>query len=448
MTVSSTPLSRRAFVQAGAALGLSLADLLQLRQTARAAGEGGRAKSCILFFLTGGPAQQETFDPKPDAPDNTRGEFGPIATTVPGFQVCEHLPMLAQQAHRFSVIRSTWHRSDTHGVGVHYNMTGLLHAPGRPGEPQLDRRDWPCLGSVIKQVRGERPGVPAALQFPRQIGDQNNFMWGGQHAGFLGPRFDPIHIFDEQWMPGELLPGFGPPQGVDPARQNQRRLLLDALQAGRPTPAPAEASYERFQQQAFDVMRSGPAWRAFDLGQEPAQAIARYGDNRFGRSCLLARRLIEAGVGVVTVPWINKQSEQNFDTHSRHFDKMKTFLLPPVDRGVSALLEDLHQRGLLDETLVAITGEFGRTPRINGSAGRDHWGSVYSTMLAGGGIQGGRVYGRSDRIGGVPADNPVHVSDFYATMYHALGLGQDARVFDPTGRPHYIVQGTPVLDLF
>jgi len=448
MTVSSTPLSRRAFVQAGAALGLSLADLLQLRQTARAAGEGGRAKSCILFFLTGGPAQQETFDPKPDAPDNTRGEFGPIATTVPGFQVCEHLPMLAQQAHRFSVIRSTWHRSDTHGVGVHYNMTGLLHAPGRPGEPQLDRRDWPCLGSVIKQVRGERPGVPAALQFPRQIGDQNNFMWGGQHAGFLGPRFDPIHIFDEQWMPGELLPGFGPPQGVDPARQNQRRLLLDALQAGRPTPAPAEASYERFQQQAFDVMRSGPAWRAFDLSQEPAQAIARYGDNRFGRSCLLARRLIEAGVGVVTVPWINKQSEQNFDTHSRHFDKMKTFLLPPVDRGVSALLEDLHQRGLLDETLVAVTGEFGRTPRINGSAGRDHWGSVYSTMLAGGGIQGGRVYGRSDRIGGVPADNPVHVSDFYATMYHALGLGQDARVFDPTGRPHYIVQGTPVLDLF
>ncbi|MEI7684146.1 MAG: DUF1501 domain-containing protein, partial [Planctomycetota bacterium] len=229
---------------------------------------------------------------------------------------------------------------------------------------------------------------------------------------------------------------------------SRARQLLDALQAGRPTPAPAEASYERFQQQAFDVMRSGPAWRAFDLSQEPAQAIARYGDNRFGRSCLLARRLIEAGVSVVTVPWINKQSEQNFDTHSRHFDKMKTFLLPPVDRGVSALLEDLHQRGLLDETLVAMTGEFGRTPRINGGAGRDHWGSVYSTMLAGGGIQGGRAYGRSDRIGGVPADNPVHVSDFYATMYHALGLGKDARVFDPTGRPHYIVQGTPVLDLF
>ena len=206
--------------------------------------------------------------------------------------------------------------------------------------------------------------------------------------------------------------------------------------------------YHRFQQQAFDVLRSGQAWRAFRIEHEPTQVIERYGNNRFGRSCLVARRLIETGVGVVTVPWMHRQSEQNFDTHNQNFAKMKTILLPPVDRAVSALLEDLEQRGMLDETLVAWTGEFGRTPRVNNNAGRDHWGRVYSTMLAGGGIRGGRAYGRSDRIGGVPADNPVHVSDFFATMYHALGYGPETRVVDQLGRPHYIVQGKPILELF
>ena len=443
-------MNRRTFLHAGSlsALGFGLADMLQLNPSAHAAG-GGRAKACILLFMTGGPSQHETFDPKPDAPDNVRGEYRAIATSVPGVQVSEHLPMLARNAHHCALLRSVWHRSDTHGVGTHYNLTGLDHAPRRPqGEPQPDRADPPCIGSAIRQLRGDRNSLPAAIQYPRPVGDQNTYQWAGQHAGYLGPRFDPLTFFDENWLPGDPLPGFSPPAGVDAQRQAGRRGLLGTMQEQRQNDAPAEMDYHRFQQQAFDVLRSGQAWRAFRIEHEPTQVIERYGNNRFGRSCLVARRLIETGVGVVTVPWMNRQSEQNFDTHNQNFAKMKTILLPPVDRAVSALLEDLEQRGMLDETLVAWTGEFGRTPRVNNNAGRDHWGRVYSTMLAGGGIRGGRAYGRSDRIGGVPADNPVHVSDFFATMYHALGYGPETRVVDQLGRPHYIVQGKPILELF
>jgi hypothetical protein len=444
-------MNRRAMLRAGllSPVGLGFAQALWLRSTALAApGRVGTAKACIMLYMTGGPAQHETFDPKPDAPDNIRGEFRPIATSVPGIQICELLPMLAQQARHLSILRSVFHGSDTHGVGVHFNLTGLRHAPRRAGEPQLDRRDPPCVGSVVRQLRGDRHGLPAAVQLPRPVGDQNNAMWGGQHAGFLGPRYDPLFLFDETWRPGDTLPGFTSPVGVDDRRQASRSSLLETVQSGRPALSPLERDYERHQRLAFDVLRSGQAWRAFSLDDEPRPTIERYGDNRFGRSCLIARRLVEAGVGFVTVPWVFKQSEQNFDTHSRNFSKMKNMLLPPVDRAFSALLEDLTQRGMLDETLVAWTGEFGRTPRINSNAGRDHWGRVYSTVLAGGGIRGGQVVGRSDAQGGVPAANPIHVSDFVATMYHALGFGADTRVTDPVGRPHYVVEGKPLLELF
>ncbi len=405
-------MNRRTFLQAGvlSPLGLGLGPALWLRSTPAATStRQGKAKACILLYMTGGPSQHETFDPKPDAPEGTRGEFKPIATTVPGIQISEHLPLMAKNAQRFSILRSVWHGSDTHGVGVHFNLTGLRHTPRSGGEPQLDRRDPPSIGAVVRQLRGDRNGLPAAVQLPRQVGDQNNSMWAGQHAGFLGPKYDPLFLFDETWRPGDPLPGFAAPDGVDAARQAGRSDLLAAVEGQRTSTAPAERDYERFQQLAFDVLRSGQAWRAFRLDDELPQTIERYGDNRFGRSCLVARRLVEAGVGLVTVPWMFKQSEQNFDTHSKNFPKMKDKLLPPVDRAFSALLEDLDQRGLLSETLLAWTGEFGRTPKINGGGGRDHWGRVYSTVLAGGGVKGGRIYGRSDKQGGVPADNPVHV---------------------------------------
>ena len=439
-------MNRRNFLRAGALapLGLGLSQLLA--QRAQAA-QPGRARACILLYMTGGPSQHETFDPKPDAPDGIRGEFQPIATSVPGIRICEHLPMLAHQAARFVILRSVYHGSDTHGVGVHYNLTGLRHAPRQAGEPQLDRRDPPSIGAVVRQLRGDRNNLPGAVQLPRPVGDQNNAMWGGQHAGFLGPRYDPLFVFDETWRPGDPLPGFTSPADVDARRQSARADLLASVQS-RGAAASVERDYERFQQLAFDVLRSGQAWRAFRLDDEPRTMLDRYGDNRFGRSCLVARRLIEAGVGLVTVPWVFKQSEQNFDTHNQHFAKMKNMLLPPVDRAFSALLEDLAQRGMLDETLVAWTGEFGRTPRINNNSGRDHWGRVYSTVLAGGGVRGGQAVGRSDSTGGVPADRAIHVSDFVASIYHALGYGADTRVVDPTGRPHFIVQGRPVHELF
>lgn len=444
-------MDRRSFLHAGALapFGMSLAQSLWLKQHAQAqSNRAGKAKACILLYMTGGPSQHETFDPKPDAPDGIRGEFSPIATNVPGTRICELLPKMAQMADRYSILRSVYHGSDTHGIGVHYNLTGLRNAPRRSGEPQVDRQDPPCVGSVVRQLRGDRNGLPAAVQLPRPVGDQNNAMWGGQHAGYLGPRFDPLFLFDETWRPGDPMPGFTAPPGVDATRQSDRHQLLSTVQNQRTHDVAAERDYERFQQLAFDVLNSGKAWRAFFLDDEPRQMLDRYGDNRFGRSCLVARRLIEAGVGFVTVPWVFKQSEQNFDTHSKNFTKMRDFLLPPVDRAFTALLEDLTQRGLLDETLIAWTGEFGRTPRINGGAGRDHWGRVYSTVLAGGGVKGGQVYGASDAIGGVPANNPVHASDFVATIYHALGYGSDTRVVDPTGRPHYVVQGKPVVELF
>jgi hypothetical protein len=445
----SKRIQRRTFLHAGALpfLGLGLADWLCLQQEAKAAPAAPRGKSCIMLFLTGGPAQQDTFDLKPDGPEATRGEFKPIATNVPGIEICEHLPLLAKQAHRYALLRSCWHNSDTHGVGVHYNLTGLLHAPGRPGEPQLSRRDPPGLGGVVRQLRGDRNGLPGAVQLPRPVGDQNNQAWAGQGAGYLGPRFDPLFLHDEKWMPGDPLPGFVPAADMSPERQSGRTNLLNAVQkqhAGDTTP---QRTFEQFQQQALDVLRSGPAWKAFRIDEKPAM-VERYGKNRFGRSCLVARRLIEAGVGVVTVPWMNKQSEQNFDTHSKNFSKLKTMLLPPVDQALSALLEDLAERGLLGDTLVAVTGEFGRTPKVNGSGGRDHWGRVYSTLLAGAGIKGGQVYGKSDKQGGTPADSPVHASDLFATMYQALGYGPDTKVYDQTGRPHFIVQGRAIPTLF
>jgi Protein of unknown function (DUF1501) len=444
-------MNRRTFLHAGllAPIGLGLAGALRLRSVAQAAPQrAAAAKACILLYMTGGAAQHETFDPKPNAPENIRGEFRPIPTNVPGTQICELLPRMAQQAHRYSILRSTFHDSNTHGVGVGYNLTGQHHAPRTVGEPTPDRRDPPCMGSAVRQLRGDRNGLPAAVQLPRPIGDQNSLLWGGQHAGYLGPRFDPLFLFDETWRPGEPMPGFIAPGGVDAQRQFGRMDLLERFRGQQPATAEAERDFERFQQLALDALSSRQAWRAFSLDHEPRPLIERYGDNRFGQSCLVARRLIEAGVGFVTVPWVFKQSEQNFDTHTRNFSKMKDMLLPPVDQAFSALLEDLAQRGLLDETLVAWTGEFGRTPQINRDAGRDHWGRVYSTVLAGGGIRGGQVVGRSDRHGGVPTDNPVHVSDFVATIYHALGYGVETHVTDRLGRPHYIVQGKPVLDLF
>jgi len=446
-----TLMQRRTLLQAGSlgAFGLGLPDLLAAREKSQVVSSSGRAKSCILLFATGGPAQQETFDPKPDAGSAVRGEYDPIDTSVPGMQVCELLPLMAKNAHRYSVIRSTYHNSGTHGIGVHYNMTGLPNAPRKSGEPQVSRRDPPCVGGAIRQLRGDQNGLPAAVHLPTRIGDQNNFRWGGQHAGYLGAKFDPLTLIDEKWNPGTLPPAFMPHKEIGLERFANRTGLLDRLEGQQPkSPSEEIGIYRTAQRRALSVLKSSSAWTAFLLENEKPATIERYGDNKFGRSCLVARRLVEAGVPLVTVPWMYLVSTKNFDTHSNHFKLMKDLLLPPIDQAFSALLEDLDQRGLLDETLVAWTGEFGRTPKINKNAGRDHWGNVYSTVLAGGGIRGGQVYGASDKVAGEPADKPVHTADFVTSIYHALGYAPGTMVYDLGGRPRPLVEGKRIRALF
>jgi len=446
-------IQRRTLLKSGVLAGtaLTLTDHLFKSELAKAqTGVSAQDTNCIMLYMTGGPAQQETFDMKPDCDDRFRGEFLPTSTNVPGIQICEHLPLLAKITDKYAIIRSTWHESNTHGVGVHYNLTGLKHAPRQRGEPQVSRDDPPSVGGAIRQLRGDRNGLPAAVHLPVRIGDQNNFRWGGQHAGFLGQQYDPLTLIEESWNPGTLPNSFLPPKGVGISRLRDRVKLLTNVENTKGTGSPQDNPdlYVKARERALSILQSDSVWKAFLIEEETSATIERYGDNKFGRSCLVARRLVERGVSFVTVPWMHLHSTKNFDTHAKHFKVMKNLLLPPMDRAMSALFEDLDDRGLFDNTLVAWTGEFGRTPKINGNAGRDHWGKVYSTVLAGAGIQGGQVYGETDKIGGAPTDSPVYVSDFIATIYKVLGYDSSTLVHDRLGRPHPIVQGQPVKALF
>jgi hypothetical protein len=451
-------LRRRVFLQTGAlsTCGLALGSLLARRANAAATNRNvhATAKACILIYVTGGPAQQETFDMKPDAPEAVRGEFKPIATSVPGTFVCEHMPLLAQCAHRYTILRAMRHDNTFHGAGAHYSLTGFPVVPRDPTpEYYIDRRDAPSIGAVVQQLKEHERGaggLPAAVQLPWWVGHGLIEKFAGQHAGFLGPRYDPLRVLyeDKKDLPGQLPAYFRLPEGVGADRIAGRDALLQAISqpvaSNRTTSG--EQQLDRHRQQASEIVHSAGAWRAFSIEDEKPATIERYGDSKFGRSCLVARRLIEAGVTLVTVAWPGH--ENHWDTHSDHFRMMKEELLPPMDRGFSALLEDLANRGLLDETLVAWTGEFGRTPNINANRGRDHWPFVYSAVLAGGGIRPGEVFGASDTMAGNPKDDAVHPTDFVATIYHALGYDSRTEVIDQVGRPQYVVKGQPVLKLF
>ena len=427
-------------------MGLSIADELPAATTAT-------AKSCIIVYLTGGPPQHETFDPKPNATAGVRGEFSNIATAVPGFHVCEHLPKLAKIANDYSVIRSVYHDSSSfHAAGVHYNLTGHKHAP-RPGQPLLSRRDAPSIGSVLQQLEGERrkgkSELPVAVQLPVWITqDGAGQEWAGQHAGFLGPKYDPLFMMYSKQRPGTLPKDFLPQARNSGQRLDVRSKLLKSLERSRAVARiDAAKRWDAFRDEAFGVLDAAPKWKAFCIDEEPKKTREMYGDTDFGRSCLVARRLTEAGVRVVTATWTITKELSHFDTHAGNFPTMKKNS-PVMDQVISALITDLKQRGTLDETLVVVTAEFGRTPVINPNAGRDHWPSVYCNLIAGGGVRGGFVLGSSDKQGAVPKDDPVHCRDFIASIYHALGYDRNTRVVDYHGRPHYIVHGKPVRQLF
>ena len=460
-------LDRREVMRMGGlgALGLSLPDLLT--RHARGASQNaerhatnsgpiasfGKAKSCIVLFLMGGPPQQSTWDPKPNATPEIRGEFRPIATAVPGTQICELMPRLARWTDRLAILRAVSTGDNAHSSSGYYMMTGRPHQPmqvenANPGPPN----DWPTLGALVQALSppsrgtrnrsGERSGfLPASIRLPHRIFNTDGSVWPGQDSGFLGRPADPWLFTCQPGDPQFRIPEFSLDSQIAPPRLHGRHGLLERLdrQIAAAERNGALDSFNRQQQQAFDILLSAQAGAAVQLDHEPVTMRDRYGRSPFGQSVLLARRLIEAGVRLVQVNWYRGPDEPSdnpcWDSHIQESARLKNVLVPPMDQAFAAMLEDLTQRGMLDETLVVCMAEFGRTPRINGRGGRDHWGSVFSAALAGGGIRGGVVHGVSDPIGAFPVDGRVQPQDLTATILHCLGIHPDREILDRLGRP-------------
>lgn len=449
-------ISRREMLRVGGlgAFGLSLPLLSQGLQSqamaspVNASASTKRAKSCIVLFLMGGPPQHSTWDPKPDAPKEVRGEFAPTSTVVPGIQYCELLPRMSQLADRVAVLRAVSSQDNAHSSSGYYMMTGQPHAPmnfenANPGFPN----DYPNLGSIVRKLMPERSSLPASIRLPHRIFNTDGSVWPGQDAGFLGRSVEPWLLncqpADASFRIDELTLN----ADISDNRLAHRRSLLQHvnqhLDAADRTGS--RNGYGRLAEQAFDVLNSSESRQAFQLDRESPQMRDRYGRTQFGQSVLLGRRLVEAGVSLVQVNWFRGPEEPSdapcWDSHAREAQRLKTVLAPPADQAMASLIEDLEQRGMLDDTLVVCMAEFGRTPRINGAGGRDHWGHVYSVALAGGGIKGGVVHGSSDSIGAYPASGRVQPQDLTATIFHCLGLNPQSEIHDTLGRPIPISRG-------
>ncbi len=457
--------TRRELLHAGALTALGGFGLPQLlRAEQGAAHSPGKAKNVILLFLLGGAATQDMWDLKPNAPTEVRGEFKPIATTAPGIQICEHLPMMAKWMHKAAIIRSVNHKAGCHNCLPCY--TGFEQP--MPDQHPRDS-DPPSMGSVVEYLRlqeGRTAGrdFPDYVYMPCWLGWGQVFRRAGPYGGFLGKRFDalttecnpyrdkdtkpttaghPNTVRGEPYLPDSVL---GPELTLD--RLNHRRTLLQQVdsQLRKAEASPALGQFDRTHQRAFTLLTSAKARAAFDLTNEDPRLIDRYGRTLFGNSTLIARRLIESGVRFVNVTWDlfwdRIQIDYDaWDTHTRNFVILKENKLPGLDQTYTALMEDLERRGLLDETLVVIMSEMGRTPKINGNAGRDHWTFCYSVMLAGAGIRGGTIYGASDAQAAYVKDLPVSTADICCTIYQCLGIDPEMTVPDRTGRPVAINQG-------
>lgn len=449
-------LTRREALRIGGlgALGLSLPSLLESQALAAPANKTtsfGKAKSCIVLFLLGGPPQHSTWDPKPNAPADIRGEFKPISTAVPGIQIGELMPQLAKVTDKLAILRAVSTGDNAHSSSGYYMMTGRPHAPqnvenANPGPPN----DWPTLGALVQALRPGHGPLPGAIRLPCRIFNTDGSVWPGQDSGFLGRAVDPWLFTCKPHAPKFQIPEFSLDAATPPPRLGSRQSLLQQLDAQF---ASAErngvlSTFDRQQQKAFDILMSAQSGGAVQLDREPAAIRDRYGRSPFGQSVLLARRLIQAGVRLVQVNWYRGPEEPSdspcWDSHTKEANRLKTVLLPPMDQGFAALLEDLQQRGMLDETLVVCMAEFGRSPRINKAAGRDHWGSVFSIALAGGGIRGGTVYGVSDAQGGKPSEGRVAPQDITATILHCLGIDPSSEIRDRFSRPIAACTGTAI----
>jgi hypothetical protein len=449
-------ISRRELLRVGglSALGLSLPALLQARGPAPAlAGTFGRARNVLFLWLQGGPPQHETFDPKPDAPAEVRGEFRPIATNVPGIHISELLPRTAAIADRLAIVRSLSTHSDLHDASGYWVLTGYRYA-GQQSR-QINPSDWPYLGSVLKMLRpSEKLPAFSSVWLPDVMRLNDNVMPAGQTAGFLGPRWEPQRIIGDPSAPSYSVQGLSLPREIPPLRLSRRRRLheqlarhFDAVERGS-----ALKDYNHQFHEAYGLLTSGKAREAFDLAREPRRLRERYGMNKWGQCLVLARRLIEAGARLVHVNWPREGGDEAvsnpmWDTHAQNADRLQDVLCPLFDIGFTALIEDLQRRGLLSETLVVAIGEFGRTPRINKQGGRDHWGQVFSFVLAGAGISGGQVFGSSDKLGAYPKDGKLEPQDLSATIVHLLGVSHHATFPDAVGRPMHVTKGEPIAAL-
>ncbi len=446
---------RRSVLQAGALglAGMTWPELLRVRAgAAESTLQGfGRAKQCILLFMWGGPSQLDTFDPKPSAPAEVRGTFGAIPTNVPGIEFSEHFQRTARHADKLCVLRSLTHDDPAHLSSVHTVLTGHLPPVNKSDAVPPSERDTPHLGCVIGQHRATPSAIPPCITMPWIVSHPAapGGQAPGQHAGWFGHRHDPFLVTGDPSQPGWKVPGLSLIDGQSPERLGSRRALLASMNLHRHSSDESgiQNRLTAQQQQAFSLLTSATVRGAFDLQQESAETRERYGHNIHGQCVLLARRLIDHDVPFVTVNWHN--DGQNFwDTHGNNFRRLEHDLIPPADRALSALLEDLSQSGRLDETLIVWVGEFGRGPKINGSAGREHHPRCYSGLLAGGGIRGGQVYGSSDRIAEYPADKAISPQNLTATMYHAFGFAPATVLYDALNRPHQLYGANPIVDVF
>lgn len=446
-------LDRRGLLTVGAA-GV-IAGMVPGR-AARAAGDvpgTGRAKSVLIVHLSGGPSQLDMWDPKPEAPAEVRGEFSPIATTIPGVQVSEHLPLLAKQTDRWSIVRTLSHGEQNHLLATHVALTGRP-TPLPRGGSDLDRvesrSDFPNFASALAYVRPRRDGVPSGVSLPNYF-IEGPLTWPGQHAGFLGPKYDPWQIQGDPNDAAFEMKAIRMREGITESRMKSRRELLAELEQGPASINTTEPTSFREQRQiAFDLLTSNRMAEAFEIKREPDEVRDRYGRNTFGQSLLLARRMVESGVPIVQAAM---GIVQTWDTHVDNWGRLKKTLLPQLDKGLAALTDDLAGRGLLDQTLVIVTGEFGRTPKVSTLPGetipgRDHWAAAYSGLFAGAGVLGGQVVGQTDAQAAYPVTRGWSPADVCSTVFNALGVDPDATIFDPLKRPHHLLNGTVISPLY
>jgi len=461
---------------------MSLADVAAWRGRAAEAGTAlSRPKAVIYLFLTGGPSQHDTFDMKPNGPAEYKGEFNPIATATPGIQICEHMPLLAQRSRMWSLVRSLTHKHSGHGKGTYIMLTGSTVIPPGFRSTPPQPTDRPSIAAVAGYSTQRRGSLPTSAILPEKLHKSSSDENSGQFAGQLGPQHDPwlIHCTDKPHgdhgycgaFPKYLfnlhdgvasdrddwkfeVPHLALPEGVLNRRFRDRLELLHVIDAQRREigRSASAGEYQRSQESVVSLMNDPQVRAAFDVRNADRKDLDRYGDNSFGWSLLMARRLVEAGVNMVQV---NLGNFGTWDLHGNNFPMLKNFLFPPTDRAVSGLLDDLDESGLLESTLVVMAGEFGRTPKVfNGVPsvyklpGRDHWAPCQSVLFAGGGVQGGRVVGSSDRNGAYPASDPQTPENFAATLYQALGIPRSADWYDATGRPYHVYQADPIHGLF